>query len=95
MERLLNLTIQPLWINMRREYFRDDPSRIELMLDIHDRIVKAISKRDTARTIRELEIHFDIQIEQLYNQNDENSHEHQVKPTLIAEDKGGDRGNIR
>jgi DNA-binding GntR family transcriptional regulator len=24
--RLLNLTIQPLWINMRREYFRDDPS---------------------------------------------------------------------
>ena len=23
MERLLNLTIQPLWINMRREYFRN------------------------------------------------------------------------
>ena len=88
MEKLLDLTIQPLWINMRREYFLDDPSRIELMLDIHDRIVKAISNRDTARTIRELEIHFDIQIEQIYNENDENSHDHQVKPTLIAEDKG-------
>ncbi len=95
MERLLNLTIQPLWINMRREYFRNDPSRIELMLDIHDRIVKAITARNAEKAIRELEHHFDIQIEQLYNQNEENSHEHQVKPSPIAEDKGGDRGNIR
>ena len=95
MERLLNLTIQPLWINMRREYFRNDPSRIELMLDIHDRIVKAITERNTEKATRELEIHYDIQIEQIYNQNDENSHEHQAKPTLIADDKGGDRGIIR
>jgi len=94
MERLLNLTIQPLWINMRREYFRNDPSRIELMLDIHDRIVKAIMERNTEKAIRELEHHFDIQIEQIYNQNDENSHEHQVKSTPIADDKGGDNGNI-
>jgi GntR family transcriptional repressor for pyruvate dehydrogenase complex len=89
MEKLLDLTIQPLWINMRREYFRDDPSRIELMLDIHDRIVKAISDRDTARTIRELEIHFDIQIEQLYNRNDENHADSNGKSGSIEEGKRG------
>ncbi len=79
MEKLLDLTIQPLWINMRREYFRDDPTRIELMLDIHDRIVKAISTRDVQRTICELEMHFDIQIDQIYNQNDENHSDHSGK----------------
>lgn len=94
MEKLLNLTIQPLWTNMRRQYFRDDPSRIELMLEIHDRIVKAITERNTGSAIRELEHHFDIQIEQIYNQNDENSNEHQAKPMQISEDKGGDRGKI-
>jgi len=62
--------------------------------DLHDRIVKAIMERNTEKAIRELEHHFDIQFEQIYIQNDENSHEHQVKPTLIAEDKRGDRGNI-
>jgi len=94
-EKLLDMTIQPLWINMRREYFLKDPSRIELMLDIHNRILKAIVARDAEGATRELEIHYDIQIEQIYNQNDENSHEHQAKPALIADDKGGDRGNIR
>jgi GntR family transcriptional repressor for pyruvate dehydrogenase complex len=89
MEQLLDLTIQPLWINMRREYFRNDPARIELMLDIHDRIVKAISNRDAARTIRELEIHFDIQIEQIYNQNGENHSDHNGKSSGIEEGKGG------
>lgn len=93
-EKLLDMTIQPLWINMRREYFLKDPSRIQLMLDIHDRILKAIIDRDTERATRELGIHYDIQIEQIYNQNDENGHEHQVKPSLIPEDKGGDRANI-
>jgi GntR family transcriptional repressor for pyruvate dehydrogenase complex len=71
MEKLLDMTSQPLWINMRREYFRKDPSRIELMLDIHDRIVKAIVARDTERTIRELEIHYDLQIAQIYDQNED------------------------
>jgi GntR family transcriptional repressor for pyruvate dehydrogenase complex len=93
MEKLLDLTIQPLWINMRREYFQNDPSRIELMLDIHDRIVKAITSRDTERTIRELEIHFDIQIEQVYNQNDENHADSNCKPNGNGQDKGGDRGS--
>jgi DNA-binding FadR family transcriptional regulator len=88
-EKLLDMTSQPLWINMRRDYFLKDPSRIKLMLDIHDRILKAIVERDTVRATRELEIHYDIQIEQIYNQNDENGHELQVKSTLIAEDKRG------
>lgn len=71
MEKLLDMTIQPLWINMRREYFRKDLSRIELMLDIHDRIMKAIIARDAKKVVRELERHYDLQIEQIYNQNDE------------------------
>ncbi len=75
MEKLLDMTIQPLWINMRREYFLKDPSRIELMLDIHDRIMRAINDRDKDRATRELEIHYDLQIEQIYGQGDENNHE--------------------
>jgi DNA-binding FadR family transcriptional regulator len=85
MEKLLDLTIQPLWINMRREYFRNDPARIELMLDIHD----------VERTIRELEMHFDIQIDQIYHQNDENHSDPNGKSNFIEERKGGDRGRIR
>ena len=49
MEKLLDMTIQPLWINMRRDYFLKDLSRMELMLDIHDRIMKAIIARDMDR----------------------------------------------
>jgi GntR family transcriptional regulator, transcriptional repressor for pyruvate dehydrogenase complex len=75
MEKLLDMTIQPLWINMRRDYFLKDPSRIELMLDIHDRIMRAIIDRDMDRATRELEIHYDMQIEQIYGQNDENIHD--------------------
>jgi GntR family transcriptional repressor for pyruvate dehydrogenase complex len=71
MEKLLNVTSQPLWKNMRREYFRKDPTRIKLMIGIHDRIMKAIIKRDSKKLIRELELHYDIQIEQIYNQHDE------------------------
>jgi GntR family transcriptional repressor for pyruvate dehydrogenase complex len=78
MEKLLNMTIQPLWRNMRREYFLRDPSRIELMLDIHNRIMRAISERDTDRAIRELDIHYDMQIEQIYDQNDELNHDIQT-----------------
>jgi GntR family transcriptional repressor for pyruvate dehydrogenase complex len=96
MEKLLDMTIQPLWSNMRREYFRKDPARIELMLDIHDRILKAITERNTEKAIRELEIHFDIQIEQIYAYNDEGNQDHpsgdqEQKPAC----KGGDEGNIR
>jgi GntR family transcriptional repressor for pyruvate dehydrogenase complex len=71
MEKLLDMTIQPLWIKMRRDYFLGDPSRIELMIDIHDRIMRAIINRDMDRATRELEAHYDMQIEQIYEQNDE------------------------
>ena len=75
MEKLLDMTIQPLWINMRRNYFLKDPSRIELMLDIHNRIVQAICARDVERAIREVEIHYDMQIDQIYDQNDDTTAE--------------------
>ena len=75
MEKLLDMTIQPLWRSMRREYFMKDPSRIGLMLDIHDRIVRAITERNTENAIQALEIHFDIQIEQIYECSDENIHD--------------------
>jgi hypothetical protein len=45
------------------------------MLDIHDRIVQAITRRDTAGAVQELEIHYDVQIEQIYEQNEENGHD--------------------
>ena len=72
-DKLLDMTIQPLWVSMRRDYFLKDLSRMELMLDIHDRITKAIIARDMDRAIRELEIHYDMQIEQIYGQNEENN----------------------
>ena len=72
-DKLLDMIIQPLWVSMRREYFLKDLSRIEQMLDIHDRIVKAIFKRDREEAVYAVEVHYDIQIEQIYNQN-EDSH---------------------
>lgn len=71
MDKLLDMTSQPLWINMRREYFLKDPARIELMLDIHDRIMRAVMDRDVGRAMEELERHYDMQIEQIYGPNDE------------------------
>lgn len=75
MEKLLDMTIQPLWTSMRRNYFLKDPSRIELMLDVHDRIVQAICARDADRAVVALEAHYDIQIEQIYEQNDDSAAE--------------------
>jgi GntR family transcriptional repressor for pyruvate dehydrogenase complex len=69
-EKLLEMTKQPLWTTMRRDYFRKDPSRVDLMIDIHDRIMKALLERNTEKTILELERHYDIQILQIYEQND-------------------------
>lgn len=66
-ERLLEITVQPLWQNMRRLYYEEDPSRIEQMLRIHDRIVKAIQTRNSVEAILALEADFDVVIEQLYS----------------------------
>lgn len=68
-DRLLNITGQPLWQNMRRLYYERDHSRIDQMLDIHDRIVRAIQQRNSHEAILALEADFDTVIEQLYNMN--------------------------
>jgi GntR family transcriptional repressor for pyruvate dehydrogenase complex len=78
MEKLLDMTVQPLWTNMRREYFRKDPNRIDLMLEIHDRILRAIVQRDAERATRELEIHYDVQIDQIYTQNESSNGDQNV-----------------
>ena len=70
-ERLLDITVQPLWQNMRRLYYEKDPSRIEQMLNIHDRIVKAVQNRNSVEAILALEADFDVVIEQLYHLDSE------------------------
>lgn len=70
-ERLLDITVQPLWQNMRRLYYEKDPSRIEQMLTIHDRIVTAVQNRNSVEAILALEADFDVVIEQLYHLDSE------------------------
>ena len=67
MDRLLNVTNQPLWKNMRRSYYEQDPARIEQMLEIHNDIVTAIQNRDSEKAIQALEADFDAVLEQLYS----------------------------
>ncbi len=66
-DRLLNVTDQPLWQNMRRDYYESDPTRIGHMLAVHDRIVNAIQARDSREAILALEDDFNSVIKQLYN----------------------------
>ena len=68
-DRLLNITGQPLWQNMRRLYYESDHGRIDQMLDIHDRIVRAVQQRNSHEAILALEADFDTVIEQLYTMN--------------------------
>jgi GntR family transcriptional repressor for pyruvate dehydrogenase complex len=72
MEKLLALASHPFWIGIRREFFRNSPGQFPQMLDIHDRIVKAIAVRDADLAAREMEYHFDIQLEQIYNRGEDN-----------------------
>ncbi len=67
LERLLVFTNQPLWINMRRLYYEQDPARIEQMLEIHSDIVTAIQQRDSEKLTRSLEADFDSVLDQLYH----------------------------
>jgi GntR family transcriptional repressor for pyruvate dehydrogenase complex len=69
-ENLLQATQQPLWLNMRRTYYIADDRRIREMLDVHDRIIKALMKRETEQAILAIEAHFDILIQRTYNLND-------------------------
>jgi len=67
LDQLLNISGQPLWQNMRRLYYEQDPARIQQMSDIHDRLVNAIVQRDTVEAILALEADFDSVTEQLYS----------------------------
>jgi len=69
-ENLLQATQQPLWLNMRRTYYIEDDRRIREMLDVHDRIVTALMKRETEQAILAIEAHFDILIQRTYNLSD-------------------------
>jgi len=69
-ENLLQATQQPLWLNMRRTYYIADDRRIKEMLDVHDRIITALMRRETEQAILAIEEHFDILIERTYNLSD-------------------------
>jgi len=67
MDRLLSVTNQPLWRNMRCRYYEQNPKRIEPMMDVHKKIVAAFEERDAEKAIQALEEDLDTVLEQLYN----------------------------
>lgn len=66
MDNLLDATLQPLWIHMRKIYYSQDVNRLNEMLDVHNRIAEAIQARNSEKAITALEEHFDILIHQMY-----------------------------
>jgi len=70
MDKLLDITQKPLWVNMRKSYYEANPNRIQQMLEVHNGIVEAILKRDVEAAIRALEADFDNVLQQLYYQYD-------------------------
>ena len=68
-ERLLDITDQPLWPRMRQLYLEKFPNQMERSLDVHDRLIKAIMERNSYEAIKVVEEHFNLLIGQLYNMN--------------------------
>lgn len=68
-ERLLDITDQPLWPRMRQLYLEKHPDQMERSIDIHDRLVRAIRERNSYMAIKVVEEHFNLLIGQLYNMN--------------------------
>ena len=68
-ERLLDITDQPLWPRMRQLYLEKHPEQMQRSLDIHDRLVQAIQERNSYEAIKVIEEHFNLLIGQLYNAN--------------------------
>lgn len=68
-ERLLDITDQPLWPRMRQLYLEKHPDQMERSIDIHDRLVSAICDRNSYVAIKVVEEHFNLLIGQLYNMN--------------------------
>lgn len=73
MDNLLDATQQPLWINIRRKFYEEESSRIEEVLEVHNKIVEAIEKRNTEKAIAALEQHFDMLIKQVYRTTNGNT----------------------
>ncbi|MEJ5357160.1 MAG: FadR/GntR family transcriptional regulator [Desulfobacterales bacterium] len=68
MENLLEASQQPLSLNMRKRFYEQDEKRIDQMLRNHQQIVQALVERDLPRMIALMEEHFDLLIQQLYNE---------------------------
>ena len=51
---------------MREQFYRLDRGRLEPMIKLHDDIVTAIERRDSEKAIKLIEKHYDVQIEQHY-----------------------------
>lgn len=72
-ERLLDITDQPLWPRMRELYLEKNPAQVERTLNIHSRLIKAVQERNSYEAILVIEEHFNLLIEQLYNSNGDQS----------------------
>lgn len=65
-EGLLKMTHQSLWVHMREQFYQQDINRLKPMIQLHDDIVDAIENRDSEKAIALIEKHYDVQIEQHY-----------------------------
>lgn len=70
LDKLIEVNHRPLWVNMREAYFKQNPNQMEIILKTHDNLVKAIEERNSQEAIRFIEEHFDLNIKQLYFEND-------------------------
>ena len=68
-ERLLDITDQPLWPRMRELFLERNPSQVERTFNVHSRLIKAVQDRNSYEAILAVEEHFNLLIEQLYSQN--------------------------
>lgn len=70
LNELIKINMQPLWVNMRSAYLKQDRAHIDQMIALHADIVKAIEERNSQRAIHLMEAHFDINIKQQYRDNE-------------------------
>ena len=63
---VLKAVHQPLWKAMRVNFYRKNPQKIHEILGIHEAILRAFLERDLNAITSAMELHFDLQIKQLY-----------------------------
>ena len=56
---------------MRQGFFNEDPARIEPILELHAGIVRAIESRNALEAVRLMELHFDLNLQQRYEESDD------------------------